>query len=85
MVAAAPPGTPVGVAAAPLQGLVEHDEYGPMLAATYRALRPSRRVQALVDAVVAEAVRLAGERWVAMHLPIEWDCGGQRLVPRPAG
>ena len=48
-------------------------KYSPMLRAVYAAVRPSAKVRGLVDALVAEVSRRAGERWAAVHLPIETD------------
>ena len=39
----------------------------------YRAVRPSPAVQKLVDALRRAAIRSAGDRWSAVHLPIEED------------
>ena len=39
----------------------------------YRAVRPSPAVQKLVDALTQAAIRSAGHRWSAVHLPIEED------------
>ena len=39
----------------------------------YAAVQPSNAVRALVDDLVAAAVRHAGPRWAAVHLPIERD------------
>ena len=51
----------------------------------YRAARPSERVQRLIRALEAEAVRLAGPRWDAVHLPIEkdWWWASSFCAPRP--
>ena len=47
--------------------------YAQWVAAVYAAARPSGAVQKLVDAFEAAAVQHAGERWSAVHLPIEAD------------
>ena len=43
------------------------------VATVYKAVRPNGVVQELIDALKREAVRHAGERWAAVHLPIEMD------------
>lgn len=50
----------------------------------YGALRPSARVQALVDQLVVSATEHAGPRWAAVHLPIErdWWWDSEICVPR---
>ena len=62
-----------------------HPRYIAMLAAIYRAVRPSPAVLQLVQVLVDEAHRRAGPHWAAVHLPIEKDwwwssswCHGRR-------
>ena len=59
--------------------------YSSMFSAIYRGLRPSLRVQALVDALRRQAELHAGPRWAALHLPIEkdWWWGSSWCVGRP--
>lgn len=45
----------------------------PMLDRVYSAARPSLAVRRITDALLAEASRVAGARWSAVHLPIERD------------
>ena len=59
--------------------------YSSMFSAIYRGLRPSPRVQELVDVLRRQAELHAGPHWAAIHLPIEkdWWWGSSWCVGRP--
>lgn len=61
------------IAVRPLGPGWDFSKYARMFTAIYGALRPSPKVEAIVDALRSEAVRTAGAKWAAVHLPIEKD------------